>query len=84
MRVVLGLAAFASLALAGCQTTPPERQWTKAGASADDVRRDLYWCSSLKRPAPGPLDTPATQRDAVRSVDDECMEGRGYQKMSKN
>jgi len=84
MRVVLGLAALASLLVAGCQTTPPERQWTKAGASVEDVKRDLYWCSSMKRPTPAPLDTPATQRDVVRSVDDECMEGRGYQKVSKN
>ena len=84
MRVVIALAAFASLALAGCQTKPLAEQWTKPGATADDVRRDLYWCSSMKRPTPAPLDTPATQRDPVRAVDDECMEGRGYQKVAKN
>lgn len=84
MRVQIGLAALVSLLAAGCQTAPPERQWTKPGATVDDVRRDLYWCSSIRRPTPNPNDTPATQREAVRSIDSECMEGRGYQRAPKS
>jgi hypothetical protein len=80
MILRFGLAALASAFLLGCQTTPPEQQWTKSGASVDDVKRDLYWCSTVKRAPPGPSDTPATQREASVSVNDDCMESRGYQK----
>lgn len=82
MILRFGLAALASAFLLGCQTKPPEQQWTKSGASIDDVKRDLYWCSSLKRAPPAPNDTPATQRETRVSVDDDCMESRGYQKGS--
>ncbi len=78
------LATLASAVLLGCQATPPERQWTKSGATIDDVKRDLFWCSSVRRQAPGPNDTPVTQREAVRSVDEDCMETRGYQKAPKS
>ena len=82
MILRLGLAGLASALLLGCQTTPPEQQWTKSGATVDDVKRDLYWCTTLKRPTPSAQETPATRRDPVRAVDAECMEGRGYSRVS--
>ena len=82
MILKLGLAAAAALLALGCQTTPPEEQWTKSGATIEDVKRDLYWCTTTKRSPPTPNDTPATQRPATRSVDNACMEGRGYTRAS--
>ena len=79
MILRLGLALVASLPLLGCQTKPPEQQWTKSGATVEDVKRDLYWCTTSRR-TPQVEGTPATARPPTQTVDDECMEKRGYRK----
>ncbi len=79
MFLRLGIAAVAAALVMGCQATPAHQQWTKDGATPEDVKRDLYWCTtrvSQRRV----LDTPATERAPRQVVDDDCMERRGYSK----
>ena len=76
----LGLAAIAAALLAGCQAvTPPEQQWTKKDATPEDIRRDLYWCTT-KTEQRRIDQTPASERRIREVVDEECMEKRGYTK----
>jgi len=79
MILRLGIAALAAALVMGCQTTPAERQWTKSGATPEDVKRDLYWCTTrVERRRV--TDTPASERRISEVVDEECMEKRGYSK----
>jgi hypothetical protein len=80
MLLRFGFAVLAASLVIGCQTaTPPEQQWTKNGATPEDVRRDLYWCTTV-RERRSALQTPADPRRISEVVDDECMEKRGYSK----
>ena len=79
MILRLSLALVASSLLLGCQTKPAEQQWSKSGATVEDVKRDLYWCTNSKR-TPQAEGTPATARPPTEVVDDACMENRGYTK----
>lgn len=76
----LGFAALAATLVMGCQTTPPEQQWTRRDATPEDVKRDLYWCTTLVPDPPRFSGTPAQERRVTRKIDDECMEQRGYTK----
>lgn len=76
-----GLAALVPVLLLGCQTTPPETQWSKAGATTEDVKRDLYWCTVQRRHRSFVQQSPADARPPERVVDEACMEGRGYAKV---
>ena len=59
MIVRLGIAALAAAFVMGCQATvPAEKQWTKRDATAEDVKRDLYWCTRRVERR-GALQTPA-------------------------
>ena len=79
----LGFAALASLLVLGCSgTSSTEQQWVRQGATPEDVKRDLFWCSAEVPVQSRAMDTPgssARPRSEVR-VDDECMESRGYKK----
>jgi hypothetical protein len=80
MSLRLGFAALAAALVLGCQAVaPPEQQWTRKDATPEDVRRDLYWCTTQveRRRA---LQTPADERRVREVVDEECMEKRGYRK----
>ncbi len=83
MNIRLGIAASAlaglALGLAACASTPPDRQWTRPGATPEDVRTALYWCSQTKVDPSRALGTPADGDRRTRTeVDAECMEGRGF------
>ena len=80
MILRLGFAALAAALVIGCQaTTPPERQWTRKDATPEDIKRDLYWCTTQIEQR-RVLQTPADERRVRQVVDDECMERRGYSK----
>ncbi len=80
MFLRIGLAALAAALAMGCQTaTPADQQWTKSGATPEDVRRDLYWCTTVQEQRRA-LQTPADERRVRQVVDDDCMEKRGYSK----
>jgi hypothetical protein len=82
MILRLGFAALAAALLVGCQSaTPADQQWTKKDATREDVKRDLYWCTTVRERRTA-LQTPADQRRVTEVVDDECMERRGYSKKS--
>ena len=81
----LSFAALASLLVLGCANPPPaDQQWTRQGATPEDVKRDLFWCTgevavpSRAMESPGSASRPRTE---VR-VDGECMESRGYKRAS--
>lgn len=80
----LGFAALASLLVLGCANPPPpEQQWSRQGATPEDVKRDLFWCTGEVSIPMRALDTPASGRPRSKvTVDDECMETRGYKKVS--
>lgn len=83
MVLRLGLAALAAALVMGCQGTPAELQWTKKDTTLEDVKRDLYWCTTITRERPRVLGTPADpDRLVSRKVDDQCMEKRGYTKVA--
>ncbi len=78
------LAAAGIVLLSACAGgPPPEMQWTKRDATPEDVKRDLYWCTS-DRPRPLRIDRTGGEiterRESVLRVDDECMQKRGYTK----
>ncbi len=77
-------AAMALAALAGCaQPKPVEEQWTRAGATPEDVKRDLYWCSTTRYIREDQRIDPTRRYPNIREVtviDDECMIKRGYRK----
>ncbi|HEY7608563.1 MAG TPA: hypothetical protein VIF14_04965 [Alphaproteobacteria bacterium] len=76
----LGLAAFAAVLVMGCQATAPaEQQWSKKDATPEDIKRDLYWCTTRVEQRRA-LQTPADERRIREVVDDQCMERRGYRK----
>jgi hypothetical protein len=83
MMLRFGFAALAAALALGCAgNPPPEQQWTRQGATPEDVKRDLYWCTREVAARPRALDTPASGRPLVeRRVDDECMQNRGYTKV---
>jgi hypothetical protein len=83
MHLRFGLAAWVAALALGCATTPPEQQWTKSGATPEDIKRDLYWCSTLTRDPPRALDTPSTERRVTQKVDEICMQNRGYTKVER-
>ena len=78
MIMRLGFAALAAALVIGCQAvTPADQQWTRKDATPEDIRRDLYWCTSQVEQRR--IDqTPASERRVRQIVDDECMEKRGY------
>ena len=80
MILRLGFAALAAALVIGCQAiTPDDRQWTRKDATPEDIRRDLYWCTTrVEQRRAG--QTPADERRIRSVVDDECMERRGYSK----
>jgi hypothetical protein len=80
MILRLGIAALAVALVIGCQAVrPADQQWTKQNATPEDIRRDLYWCTT--RVEQRRIEqTPATERRIRDVVDDECMEKRGYSK----
>lgn len=80
MLLRFGFAVLAASLVLGCQSGPsPEQQWTRKDATPEDVRRDLYWCSTQVEQR-RVLQTPADERRVRTVVDDECMEKRGYSK----
>ena len=80
MIVRIGMAALAAALVAGCQTAAPaHEQWTKKDATPEDVKRDLYWCTTQVEHR-RVLQTPADERRVQKVVDAECMENRGYSK----
>jgi hypothetical protein len=79
MLLRFGFAILAASLVIGCQATSPEQQWTRKDATPEDVRRDLYWCTTV-RERRSALQTPADPRRVSEIVDDECMEKRGYRK----
>jgi hypothetical protein len=82
MNLRLGFAALAAALIVGCQTVvPPEQQWTRQDATPEDVKRDLYWCTTQVEHR-RVLQTPADEKRVSQVVDDECMERRGYTKKS--
>ena len=77
----LCFAVLASAMVMGCSSIkPPEEQWSKAGATTEDVKRDIYWCTTVRRDFRRADVSPIEERAPTRSVDTECMEGRGYTK----
>jgi hypothetical protein len=82
MDLRLGFAALAAALVVGCQAVaPPEQQWTRKNATPEDVKRDLYWCTTQVEQR-RVFQTPADERRVSQVVDDECMERRGYTKKS--
>ncbi len=80
MILRFGMAALAAALVAGCQSAAPAyEQWTKKDATPEDIKRDLYWCTSQVEHRRA-LQTPADERRVENVVDDECMEKRGYTK----
>lgn len=79
MILRLGLAALGAALVAACQAAAPETQWSKSGATPEDVKRDLYWCSRQVEQR-RVNQTPADPRRVSTVVDEECMEKRGYSK----
>ncbi|MBL8664806.1 MAG: hypothetical protein HUU30_11410 [Burkholderiaceae bacterium] len=77
-----GLAAFAAVLAAGCTSAAPSHeQWTKQGATPEDIKRDLYWCTTVREQR-RVLQTPADEKRVREIVDEDCMEKRGYRKTS--
>jgi hypothetical protein len=80
MILRLGFAALAAALVTGCQAvTPADQQWTKKDATREDIRRDLYWCTTVREHRRFGQ-TPADERRVSEVVDEECMEKRGYTK----
>jgi hypothetical protein len=80
MLLRFSFAVLAASLVIGCQAAPSaDQQWTKKDATIEDVRRDLYWCTTV-RERRSALQTPADPRRVSEVVDDECMEKRGYSK----
>jgi hypothetical protein len=80
MILRLGFAALAAALVMGCQAaTPAHQQWTKQDATPEDIKRDLYWCTSQVEQR-RVQQTPADERRVHSVVDEECMEKRGYRK----
>jgi hypothetical protein len=80
MDLRLGFAALAAALVMGCQAaTPAHQQWTKQDATQEDIKRDLYWCTTVQEQR-RVFQTPADERRVREVVDDECMEKRGYRK----
>jgi hypothetical protein len=79
----LGFAAAAvALLAAGCADEAPlERQWTKTNATPEDVKRDLYWCTTQERERSKAQEGPVEERRVFIKVNDACMEQRGYNKV---
>ena len=76
---ILGLALLAACA----QAKPAEEQWSKDGATPEDVKRDLYWCSTTRYIREDQRIDPTRRYPHLREVtttDPECMEKRGYRK----
>ncbi len=78
------LAAAALFVVSACAGGPaPEMQWTKRDATPEDVKRDIYWCSTERR---SPLRIDRTggeiteRRETVLRIDEDCMKQRGYAK----
>ncbi len=68
--------------LAGCATSSPSQEWTKPGATPEDVKSALFWCTSQTSERRHVLDTPVAERRVRTTVDDDCMEKRGFTKVS--
>ena len=80
MILRLGLAALAAALLIGCQAAAPaHQQWTKKDATVEDIKRDLYWCTTVREQRRA-TQTPADERRVHEVVDEDCMEKRGYSK----
>lgn len=84
MIVRFGAAALATMLVLGCaNTAPPEQQWTRQGATPEDVKRDLFWCTGEVAVRSRALETPASGRPRTQvRIDGDCMESRGYKKVS--
>ena len=82
MDLRLGLAALAAMLAAGCTSVAPSHeQWTKQDATPEDIKRDLYWCTTVREQR-RVLQTPADEKRVREIVDEDCMEKRGYRKTS--
>ena len=79
MVLRLGFAVLAAALVVGCQATPAHQQWTKQDATPEDIKRDLYWCTTIREQR-RVLQTPADEKRVQEIVDEECMERRGYRK----
>lgn len=80
MILRLGIAALFAALVTGCQAVAPaDQQWTKKDATMEDIRRDLYWCTSRVEYRRA-IQSPSDERRIRDVVDDECMEKRGYSK----
>jgi hypothetical protein len=83
MRKALVAAVLGLLAACASPALPPEQQWLRRDATPEDVRRDLYWCSTPTRQRLRVDETGGEitqRRDTVLKVDENCMVGRGYTK----
>ena len=82
MYLRLGFAMLATALMVGCKSvTPAHEQWTKQDATPEDIKRDLYWCTTIREQRRA-LQTPSDEKRIQEIVDDECMEKRGYRKKS--
>ena len=80
MILRLGFAAMAAALVIGCQSVrPADQQWTKQNATPEDIRRDLYWCTTVREHR-RIGQTPTDERRVSEVVDEDCMERRGYSK----
>mgnify|MGYP000994551512 CR=1 FL=1 len=80
MVLRLGFAALVAALVMGCQgAAPAHQQWTKQDATPEDIRRDLYWCTTVREQR-RVLQTPADEKRVQEIVDEQCMEKRGYRK----
>lgn len=73
MRGVIVIAAFL---MAGCaMVTPPETDWTKAGARAGDLAVDLYVCRQWS----GHPDNPKEVHEPYLQ---QCMTSHGWRQVA--
>ena len=73
----------AGLALSACASNSTE--WTRPGATAEDIKRDSYWCTRTTRDKFYKMGdkSESGKRTATRAVNAECMKKRGYKQVKK-
>ncbi len=85
MPTKLLTAAAVAAALLASACGHDEAEWTRPGATAEDVKRDKYWCTRYKRDRYIKMGSKSTNelRPGTKAIDHKCMRRRGYKVVKK-
>ncbi len=62
-----------------------EVEWTRPGATAEDIKSDKYWCTRVRRDKFIKMGAKTTNelRPSTKTIDHKCMRRRGYKVVKK-